>query len=76
MSTRDELIAEIDAFLLRAGWNDYEFGIRVMNDKAFLHRLRRGRSIRLDTIDKVRAFMRGWKPPLVARARRESRSAA
>ena len=43
-----------------------EFGLRCMNDVAFVYRLRGGLDIRTRTLDKVQAFMRDYGRPLAA----------
>lgn len=48
---------EMEAFIARTGITPTEFGERAMNDGAFVFDLRAGRVPRVDTIDRVRAFM-------------------
>ena len=56
--TRDELLAEIEAFLLRHDMYASIFGRNATNDTALVSRLRAGRDIHLATADKIRAYMR------------------
>ncbi len=75
MSIKDDLIKEIDAYLARSGMNATEFGVAVLNDTAFVHRLRRGKDVRVATVEKVRKWMADH--PLARRHRKaEARSAA
>lgn len=76
MSIKDDLINDIDAYLARSGMTATEFGVAVLNDTAFVHRLRRGKDVRVATVEKVRAWMRDH--PLARRRPRkaEARSAA
>lgn len=76
MSTRDKLLSEIEAYLARTGMAPTTFGSAVMNDKAFVLRLRKGKGVHADTVDHVRAWMADH--PLARRRPRkaEARSAA
>jgi hypothetical protein len=53
-----QLLAEIRAYCARTGIDRTGFGIKAVNDGHFVPRLEEGRQPRLDTIDKVRAFMK------------------
>ena len=75
MSTREQLIKDIEAFIKRHGLSDAEFGILALNDSSFVLRVKRGMSPTLDRYDRVRRFMDEYKSPL-GRRRAESRSAA
>ena len=57
MSTRDDLLAEIEKFLRDIGMSATRFGEASMNDRALVKRLREGRDLRSETIDRIRAFM-------------------
>lgn len=76
MSIKNDLINEIDAYLDRSGMTATEFGVAVLNDTAFVHRLRRGKDVRVATVEKVRQWM--VDHPLARRRSRktEARSAA
>jgi len=52
------LLAEIRTYCFRTGMERTRFGIEAVNDGHLLERLEAGRQPRLDTIDKVRAFMK------------------
>lgn len=76
MSTRDQILAEIEAFLVRHDMSAGTFGIKCMRNPSFVYRLRNGQGILDSSIDKVRAFMADYDRPLARRRRVESRSAA
>ena len=57
MSTRDKLLAEIDAYLAASGINQSDFGERAMGNRSFVARLRHGMNITIESMDKVRAWM-------------------
>ena len=50
---------EVEAFLRVTGTKAYVLGEVVLNDATFVDRLRRGASLRLATVEKVRAWMAG-----------------
>lgn len=52
-----KLLADIEAYRARAGIDRTTFGLQVMKDGNFIARLERGRNPRVDTIDRVRAFI-------------------
>jgi len=79
MSSAETLLREIDAFLERTGITQTRFGVEAMNNSSFVRQLRKGGSVTLRTVDKVREFMSEWeiesrkrrtrpKPRAVARA--------
>ena len=76
MSTRDEILAEIEAFLVRHNMSAGAFGIKCMRNPSFVYRLRDGQGIMDTTIDKARSFMRAYDKRPLGRRRTESRSAA
>jgi hypothetical protein len=57
MSTREEILAEIEQFLKETGMSATKFGDRAISDRALMFRLRGGRDLKLATVDKIRAFM-------------------
>lgn len=61
MSTREKILAAIDAFIARHEMPQSQFGIEAMGDPSFVMRLRAGGQLRSDTIDKVEEFMRDYK---------------
>lgn len=50
----------VAAFLRRTGLSPSEFGALALGDRSFLGDLRRGRSPKLTTVDRVLAFMADW----------------
>lgn len=63
MSTRDKLLARIDAFLKANGIAASAFGTMAIKDSSFVLRLRAGRNIRIGTMERVEEFMRTYAPP-------------
>ncbi|MGA7711471.1 MAG: hypothetical protein WCA81_06185 [Rhizomicrobium sp.] len=64
MTTQDDLLAEIEAFLARP---DVDlpvtgFGRAVMHDGKFVADLRKGRRGWPETAEKIRAFIRDYTP--------------
>ena len=57
MNSAQILLQEIDAFLGRTGMTPTRFGQEVMNNSSFVRQLRRGGSVTLRTVDKVRSYM-------------------
>ena len=77
MSEHDRLVSEIERFLRRTGMTPTRFGIESVGDRAFMTRLKAGKGVTLDRVDKVRAFMRNFdfkKKP--SRRRLEDRATA
>ncbi|WP_053000686.1 hypothetical protein [Sphingomonas sanxanigenens] len=69
----DPLLEEIEAFLRLTGMSPTRFSIRATRDRHFVRHLRKGRNVWPGTMDRVRAFMRGFdpaqEPPPVRRGR-------
>lgn len=59
--SRDQLLAEIEAFLVRHNMRPTRFGLKAMNDGKFVFMLREGVDIRLSSVDRVRKFMADWE---------------
>ncbi|MCX7308312.1 MAG: hypothetical protein NTZ72_10365 [Afipia sp.] len=55
--TNDALLAQISAFCREAGMAESTFGRRAVNDGKLVHRLREGKHIRVDTLERIRAFL-------------------
>lgn len=55
--TREEFLQEIEDFLSAHAMNASRFGILALNDSTFVHRIRVGKDVRLNTMRKVRDFM-------------------
>ena len=62
MLLRDAFIADIRAFLVATGMEATTFGREAMNDPNFVFEVEHGRSVRLDTVEKVRDFMARHRP--------------
>jgi predicted transcriptional regulator len=62
MDATKEFIKEIDAFLKHHGMTGRHLGSVACNNTAFLLKLREGTSPTLDTVDKIRKFMKAYKP--------------
>lgn len=52
------LVAEIDVFLRRQGLTPTEFGWEAVKDPNLYRQLKKGRNPRLETMDRIRAFIR------------------
>ena len=61
-SMHDSFLAEVEAFLSRTGMSATRLGAIAVGDTRFVHHVRRGRSPRLATADRVREFMRDHRP--------------
>lgn len=69
--TQDQLVDQIDAFLLRHDMAETRFGRETVNNPAFLRGLRAGSPPKLDTLIKLQSYMehkdaelRAVPPPL------------
>lgn len=60
MTAREQLIAEIEAFLAKHRMSPTAFGRLVLNNKAFMIKFRGGADVRTETADKLRAFMASY----------------
>ena len=59
MTSQDQFVAEIEAFLSRTGMAQTTLGLRAINDATFVRRLcMKGATCTLRTADRVRQFMR------------------
>jgi hypothetical protein len=76
--TTQELLVEIEAFLARreVQMTESTFGRLAVNDGKFVTRLREGGGLTLATVDKVRAFIRGYAPPKPAHIPNQKQQAA
>lgn len=70
MTARDQLLAEIEAFLIAHDMPSSTFGKLFSNDTAFVSRFRAGATVRLDTADRLRLFMKLYQAPKSRRSRR------
>ena len=70
MSTRQQILREIDAFLREFGVSGTAFGERAINDRTLVGTLRGGRELKSVTIDKLRAYMARERKKAARRASR------
>ena len=62
MTTLDDFIRQtIETYRVRANMSAREFGVLALGDPGFVSSLESGRSMRLDTADRVRSWMHGTK---------------
>ena len=61
MSTRERLLADIEAYLSRSGMSATTFGVVVLRNTRFVHDLRKGQAVKDYTIDKVNAWLKANK---------------
>lgn len=57
MTSHDQLLDEIEAFLKATGMNAIAFGRRSVNNGKLVARMRAGSSVTLHTADAIRAFI-------------------
>lgn len=57
MTDTATLLAEIDAFTEATGMAETTFGKKAVNDGKFVRRLRAGRRVWPETVEKVRSFI-------------------
>lgn len=64
--TNQEILAEVDAFLIRTGMAESTLGRKALNDGKGISRLREGKRMWPETIQKLRDFMvsAAESPPL------------
>lgn len=75
MTTRENLLAEIEAYLIKHQVSPTAFSIAATGDRTFVRTLRAGREPKSDTIDRVKAYIaRPTKPQ--RRVKGESQAAA
>ena len=60
----DPLLAQISDYCRAAGMAESTFGRRAVNDGKLVARLREGKRITTDTLDRIETFMRGGAPVL------------
>ena len=63
----DEILSQITEFCRQADMAESTFGRRAVNDGKLVHRLREGKRITIDTLDRIQAYiaasMPGGVPP-------------
>lgn len=57
MSTRTQIITEIEAFLKETGMTPTSFGQEATKDRALMITLRKGRDPKASTVDKIREYI-------------------
>lgn len=57
MSTREKLLEQIEAHIIRSGISASEFGQRAISDRMLVKQMREGRDVTTGTADRIRAFM-------------------
>ena len=57
MSTREQLLREIEAFLEETGMMPTTFGEKATNDRALMTTLRKGRDPKSSTVDAIRDYI-------------------
>jgi hypothetical protein len=58
MTERETLLHSIIAYCVRNNIPETVFGMRTMNDPSLVSKMRKGRSVRIDTAERLRAYMR------------------
>ena len=53
----DQLLAQISEYCRQAGMAESTFGRRAVNDGKLVHRLREGKRITVDTLERIQAFL-------------------
>ena len=61
MSTRDDLLADIEAFLVRHDMAASTFGRLAVKSHKFVWRLRSGKDVTTSSADAARQFMTGYQ---------------
>jgi 5-formyltetrahydrofolate cyclo-ligase len=61
-NSNSSLLQEIERFLDRSELSASAFGQEVMGDRHLVRRLRDGKTVTLPTADKIRGFIKDWKP--------------
>lgn len=62
MNAQRQLLKDIEDFCAKHGIGVSEFGAIVFGNVAFVHYLRKGRNVRIDTYERARKFMDTYKP--------------
>lgn len=76
MKLRDQIAAEIEAFLDKTGMPAATFGRNALNDPTFVFEVREGRDIKSRTIDTIREYMADYRPKRANQAGNGHRAAA
>ena len=62
----DEILSQITDFCRRSDMAETTFGRRAVNDGKLVHRLREGKRITIDTLDRINGFIATSTPGGVA----------
>lgn len=65
----EELLDEIEAFLIRWEMNPTDFGLQAKNDGALVFRLRQGKDVYSKTATELRRFMEAYRPLAAGKGR-------
>lgn len=57
-----DLITEIETFCRQNKMSKWDFGELALNDRPFVGQLEAGRDIRMSTVQRVREWMKSYKP--------------
>lgn len=58
----DTLLTDIEKFAAKNGLSEWQFGELALNDRHFIRQLREGRDLRMSTVERVKVFMRSYRP--------------
>ena len=67
--TNDELLSQISDYCRRAGMAESTFGRRAVNDGKLVARLREGKRITIDTLNRIEAYIAAGSPDGMAPVR-------
>lgn len=76
MNTRKMLIGEIMTFLAETGMAESALGRQAVSDPSLMIRLRNGRGMGIDKLDRIRAFMRDYRADAEKAQRRAAKKKA
>jgi hypothetical protein len=68
--TNDELLSQISDYCRRAGMAESTFGRRAVNDGKLVQRLREGKRITIDTLNRIEAYIASGSPDGAAPVRK------
>jgi hypothetical protein len=74
-SSTQKLLTEVNAFLSRTGMSASYLGKVAANNSEAIKRMEAGRTVSLDTADKLRSFMSTYQPKQRTQAQRPVRQA-
>ena len=69
----DQILSQITEFCRQADMAESTFGRRAVNDGKLVHRLREGKRITIDTLDRIQAYIAASTPGGHARRRAASK---